>query len=107
MSLDVWLTKPVPSQVFSANITHNLGGMADRAGIYQCLWRPEENGITRAEQLIEPLTKGLALLKENPEYFKTFDAPNGWGVYKDFAPFVEKYLAACMEHPDAEITVDR
>ena len=41
--------------VYSANITHNLTKMADEAGIYECLWRPEEIGITKAGQLIEPL----------------------------------------------------
>ncbi len=28
--------------VFEYNITHNLGVMADAAGIYEALWRPEE-----------------------------------------------------------------
>ena len=35
-------------EVYSANITHNLGGMADEAGIYEALWRPEEVGIAKA-----------------------------------------------------------
>lgn len=28
--------------VFDRNITHNLGNMADKSGIYYALWRPEE-----------------------------------------------------------------
>ena len=31
--------------------------MADEAGIYKYLWSPEEIGITKAEQFIEPLKK--------------------------------------------------
>jgi len=93
--------------VYTANITHNLGKMAEEAGIYGYLWRPNEIGITRAEQLIKPLSIGLALLKSDPERFKKFDAKNGWGLYIHFVPFVEKYLQACKEYPDAEVSVGR
>ncbi len=36
--------KEETNEVYSANITHNLGEMADKAGIYYALWRPEEKG---------------------------------------------------------------
>jgi hypothetical protein len=94
-------------EVYSANITHNLNTMADKAGIYEALWRPEEIGKTKANELIELLEKGLADLKARPEYFETFNASNGWGLYKHFVPFVEKYLEACKEYPNAEISVSR
>jgi len=103
MSLDVTLSK----SVYSANITHNLGKMASEAGIYQALWRPEEEGYYQASDLIEPLTKGLALLTANPEKFKAFNSPNGWGIYEHFVPFVAKYLEACVAHPNANIEVNR
>lgn len=32
---------------YHANITHNLGKMAEAAGIYHALWRPDEIGIKR------------------------------------------------------------
>ncbi len=107
MSLDVTLSVPGMVTVYDANITHNLGKMASEAGIYQHLWRPEEIGISFAKQLIEPLREGLALLKSDPERFKAFDAPNGWGTYKHFVPFVENYLEACETHPDAKVEADR
>jgi hypothetical protein len=115
MSLDVYLkqVKPTcqptcePAEVYWANITHNLNKMAEKAGIYQHLWRPEELGITTAKQLIEPLTAGLEVLKAKPAYFKKFNSPNGWGMYEHFVPFVEKYLAACIEYPDALVFVSR
>lgn len=107
MSLDVCLTAVRPTCVYDANITHNLTAMADEAGIYKHLWRPEEIGITKAAQLIEPLTVGLAILKADPERFKKHNAPNGWGIYKHFVPFVENYLAACVENPDADVSVSR
>jgi hypothetical protein len=107
MSLDVTLTKVMPTTVFSSNITHNLGGMARVAGIYKALWYPDMIGITKAAQLIEPLWVGLALLKSDPKKFEKFNSPNGWGMYEHFVPFVEKYLEACQDNPDAEVSVSR
>lgn len=107
MSLDVMLTKVMPTEVYSSSITHNLGSMAREAGIYQLLWRPEEIGITRANQMIEPLAAGLKLMVSDPERFKKFNAPNGWGMYEHFIPWIQKYLCACIEHPDADVSVSR
>lgn len=107
MSLDVYLTAVRPTTVYDANITHNLGPMAEEAGIYKHLWRPEELGIKTAGELIEPLAAGLALLQSDPDRFKAFDAPNGWGLYEHFVPFVEKYLDACRGNPDATVEVSR
>ena len=100
--------KPTENEIiYNDNITHNLGLMAKAAGIYQHLWRPEEIGIKKASDLIEPLSEGLTKLKSDPEFFKTFDSDNGWGVYKDFLPFVESYLNACKENPDSKVEASR
>lgn len=107
MSLDVSLTVMRPTEVFEYNITHNLTKMADEAGIYKALWRPEEIGITHARQLIEPLREGLALLVRDPERFKVYDSPNGWGTYDTLVKFVRAYVQACEEYPDAEVSVSR
>jgi hypothetical protein len=113
MSLDVYLAPKAcqhcgrSDEGFSANITHNLGKMADAAGIYSIVWRPEENGITQARQLIEPLRVAIADMKEQPMKYKNYDASNGWGTYEDFMPWLEKYLAACEEMPDAAVSVSR
>lgn len=107
MSLDVYLEAMRTTTVYQANITHNLGRMAEEAGIYLYLWRPEEVGVTSAADLIEPLTRGLALLKAEPDRFRAFDSPNGWGRYEHFVPFVEAYLTACKENPDAKVSASR
>lgn len=123
MSLDVYLTKKAEehtcdachgtgiikedTEVYWANITHNLHRMAEEAGIYNHLWRPEECGITKAIELIAPLAEGLARMKANPEHYKQFDSPNGWGTYENFVPWIEKYLKACIENQDAEVRVSR
>lgn len=95
------------SSIFSANITHNLGGMADVAGIYKALWRPEEIEITTAYQLVEPLTEGLTLLKGDPERFRVLNPANGWGSYEGLIEFVEKYLEACKQYPTASVSAWR
>jgi len=112
--------------VFSKNITHNLGEMADKAGIYEALWRPyrlkrnwidtedhevenefDRNNPVYAYEVIKVLEKGLAKLKSKPKYFQKFDSPNGWGLYVNFVPFVEKVLSACKEYSDARIEISR
>jgi hypothetical protein len=125
MSLDVWLNGPAEEvdcacsecghvhkrkhreTFFEANITHNLNRMAEAAGVYDACWHPEAIGATKAGQLIERLTKGLADLKARPGHFELFNAKNGWGLYKHFVPWVERYLEACKAYPDAEISVSR
>lgn len=155
MSLDVYLyvlvdtggAEPHRAELFSANITHNLSRMAAAAGIYECLWRPEEMLAPKdlvlvkrdaeaenfhsdnarslreqveafgveiyAEQLIEAMRAGLEKLMADPAHFKTLEpAPDPytgepWGQYKHFVPWVEKYLAACVEHPRARVEVSR
>jgi len=103
MSLDFCLNAVRETEVFSRNITHNLNTMAEAAGIYMHLWSPEEIGITKASELIEPLREGLERLKADPEHFKTFDDSNGWGLYIHFVPFVEACLEACEKNPDATV----
>ncbi len=113
MSLDVYLTMDgVASraelddnsgEVFERNITHNLGAMADLAGVYKCCWRPDEVGLKYARQLIEPLRDGLARLLEDPDKFKALNPDNRWGNYEGLVDFVRAYLAACEQWPDATV----
>lgn len=107
MSLDVYLEVIKPTAIYSANITHNLNKMAREAGIYEALWRPDEIGITKAHQLIAPLTDGLARLRAEPDKYRAFNPPNGWGSYEGLVRFVEDYLNACGMEPDADVRVWR
>ena len=106
MSLDFYLQYKEDGQeieVFDRNITHNLGEMASKAGIYYALWRPNEKGWKRAKDIIPILEKGLKKLKAKPKYFEKFNAPNGWGMYEHFVPFVEAVLEACKKYPNSVI----
>ncbi len=120
MSLDVYLTRikwisydqckthtKEREIVYDANITHNLGKMADKANIYKALWRPKEIEANKAKDITKLLEKGLSDLKTKPKYFKQFNSPNGWGMYEHFVSFVEEYLNACKKYPECLIEVSR
>jgi len=94
-------------QVFGANITHNMGQMAEKAGLYYAMWRPEEKGWKYAKDIILPLESGILILKKDPTFFKNFNPDNGWGSYEILLEVAESYLAACKKWPEAEIYVSR
>lgn len=102
-----FIDKDTSAVVYESNITHNLNSMAFEAGIYLPLWRPDEVGIARAEQLIPLLEHGLNKLKEDPEWFKKFNPENGWGNYDVLVDFVSGYLVACRKYPQATVRVSR
>ena len=106
MSLDVYLTID-DEVVYSRNITHNLNKMAEAVDIYKHLWRPEEIGITKASELIDPLIDGYSRLIKEKKFMTQFNSPNGWGMYEHFLPFVSAYIEACVMYPDATVEVSR
>lgn len=121
---DIELKTSVSEYVYETNITHNLTTMADKAGLYEALWRPhrlsinydvpegehelewafEEANVTKAEDIIEIVKEGLNKLKANPSFYKKFNAQNGWGTYEQFVPWLEEYLE---NYPEAVIEVSR
>lgn len=120
MSLDVYLNRTQylsydkgktyteqEEQVYCANITHNLSQMASASGIYDLLWNPIESGYKKAEDIAYKLDVGIQELKSNPNKYKEFDSPNGWGTYKQFLPWLDEYLDALKENPDALITISK
>lgn len=93
------------AEVYHRNITHNLGPMAQHAGVYPYLWRPDENAVKAAWQLIEPLASGLVRLRRDPDVYKPLNPENGWGTYDQLVEFVRYYganatsLRACPSPP--------
>lgn len=106
MSLDVYLEIENQS-VYEANITHNVNRIAEAAGCYRELWRPDEIGVETASQLIEPLKAGLITLVSDPVRLEAHNPENGWGSYDGLVQFVTAYLKACIQHPDATVRVSR
>jgi hypothetical protein len=113
MSLDLDLLGPAcptchrTDTFWSGNITHNLGDMAKAAGVYGVVWRPEENGITTAAQMIPLLRAGLAKLKRSPARFRALNPANGWGSYDVLRTFLADYLAECARTPTATVRARR
>ena len=105
MSLDTGGEEPELVSLFEGNITHNLTTMASEAGLYKCLWRVDENYGKNplAKDIIKPLEEGLAKLKSDPDYYRTFNPENGWGSYEGLVSFTESVLEACKKHPKSTI----
>jgi hypothetical protein len=114
MSLDVTLTKTMPTEVYGGNITHNLGKMAAQVKLwpsgltlYEVLWHPEKHNLTHAKDIAEMLDESYNILLVDPQHYRQFNPENGWGNYDNLCDFVYKYRSACWDNPDAEISVCR
>lgn len=93
--------------VWCRNITHNLSTMADQAGLYRVLWRPDETGIETAREAEPHIAMGLARLESDPDHFAQWNPVNGWGSYELLVDFAKSALAACRAFPDAKIRACR
>ena len=113
MSLDVDLMVTMPTSVFSGNITHNLGKMADAVKLsngntlYEILWRPDEHGFTKSIEILSLLHEGMIELICFPEKYKAYNPENGWGSYDGLVNFVREYHTACLDNPGAELRISR
>jgi len=116
MSLDVDLMVVQPVSVYSRNITHNLGKMAyavkldlDEVDLtlYDILWRPDEHGFKYAKDIADLLDIGWNILLSEPDYFETYNPPNGWGSYEGLCDFVYEYRNACWDNPESELRISR
>lgn len=121
MSLDITLYANVPAtdvvcrrcgsdecdkqnvEVFEWNITHNLTVMADAAGAYKAVWRPEENGFASAGQVAPILREAIKQMERDPAKFQKHNPENGWGTYDGLLKFFRNYLEACERYPEATI----
>jgi hypothetical protein len=93
--------------LFHGHITHNLAEMANHLKIYECLWRPDENNLKYAKEIIPILEHGLDKLKTSSQYYKQYEPSNGWGTIVKFIKFIDDVLFHCKEYPNAEIRVSR
>jgi hypothetical protein len=113
MSLDIDLMITQPVSVWDWNITHNLGKMASAVTLeedltlYDVLWRPDENGIVTASEILPYLEKGLEILNSSPEEYKQYNPENGWGTYDGLLRFVIEYRNACIINPEGVIRASR
>lgn len=107
MGLDIELKEVKHCTVWAIGITHDLTAMAEAAGLYECMWRPKECGITIASQMIEPLEKGINAMIENKVWLKTMNPENWLESYDTLFSVAQRYLAACVENHNAKVEVGR
>jgi hypothetical protein len=113
MGLYVNLMVTKPCEVYSDNITHNLGKMASAVilgngkTLYDVLWKPDEHGYTKASDILPMLREGMDELISFPDKYKVYNPENGWGSYENFVQFVYQYRSACIMNPDADLEISR
>ncbi len=113
MSLDIYVKAEVcpccgrHDEDFNVNITHNLIEMAKAVELYLPLWCMSESGITKAAQLIEPLTLGILELESCPLEYKVHNPENGWGSYESFLEACKTLLEYCKANPESLVEVCR
>lgn len=90
------------NEFWHGNITHNLAEMADECfpdleSLYTLLWRDKEptNIVIYVYQLFACLFE----LQNNPETYKQFNPPNGWGTYEQLVEFVRSFIHALVDMP--------
>ena len=105
------------NEFWHGNITHNLCRMAEDCmsfdeydqcyNLYDLLWRdtqaPFEGNYINV--YIAHLAYCLYVLKNDPEYFKQFNPPNGWGTYEQLCQFTEDFIKALITMPEGSYII--
>lgn len=105
MSLDFYVkTKCCGISLGNCNITHNLIGMFRVAGLYEVLWHGDGKV---AGEVLPLLRAGYEMMSNDPERFRAFDSPNGWGTYGGAMSFLRSVIDLCEEHPQGVIYCSR
>lgn len=109
MSLSLYITHdaerlyPVDDSAH-LGITHNLTTMADQAGIYKALWRPDELFADPRARDIEPLLRAaIPDLIARQEHYEQWNPKNGWGSFETLIRFVRTVHSLCVAYPDAYV----
>jgi hypothetical protein len=90
-----------PAQLTGKNMTYNLNSMLTAAlGIP---FRELDNAP--CSEAAGVINKAIHKMKVDPEFFKTFNPPNGWGTYEGCLSNLEWLLKCCIDHPKASIYV--
>lgn len=87
---------------FNTNITYNLSKMFTTAFNTGEYWLDELEG-RKGFEVIELLTNAIIRMVKDPDHFKQFDAPNGWGTFNDALPWLIQLKEECVKNPNDEI----
>lgn len=100
-------TQKLQKEYFHEKITHNLAKMAAECGLYEPIWRPEENEIETASQMIPFLREGIRILQEEHVSYLRYEPDTGFGTYDYLLKFCRMYLEACEKFPLSKVRVER
>lgn len=91
------------------NITHNLTEMAEAAGLYEAMWRPEDikAGVVTGRDVLPLLEDGIAWLVAHKEEAEKLNPENGWGDYDCLLATARAYRDVCRQYPGGRISVGR
>ena len=120
MSLDISLHQKAcyNTEVYEANITHNLGAMAKAIlcfgienhdenkdiTLYDILW----HGSGQSAKTITPMLEiGYQQLIENEVEVCEYIPENGWGSYAGLLKFTRELIFACKEFPETTLYCHR
>lgn len=104
MSLDFSLYQVIEEEEveeFEFGITHNLTEMADKLGVYDVLWHPEDFPVVKAKYMIPKLTHAIIELTINPDAYRQYEPSNKWGTVESFLDALRIIRAACEKFPEA------
>jgi hypothetical protein len=100
MSADYWLEGAGADHYdTNVNATYNLGKMLRAAGF------PDWEALrgAPASEAAGMLNKVAGTLRADPETFRRYNPPNGWGNYELAVEFVETFRDHCSAFPAATI----
>jgi hypothetical protein len=106
MSYDISLMAdtggPESVEVFDCNHTSNTAQMWRDAGCDLAEFHGKP-----ASELTPVIDQAIEKMKGDPDHFKQYDAPNGWGDYHSTLAFLSDIAAACRSHPKTTVEVSR
>lgn len=80
-----------PSVDYYGNVTYNVTKMLRLAGIHPEVMNGLDAGIAHTV-----VVHALAAMEANPDYFRQFEAENGWGTYETTLDFVKQLEVALL-----------
>lgn len=89
---------------YDGNITSNASRIFNEAFNTNGYWTDLLNGNSSSD--VVPIVKqALINLCEKPSHYKQFDSPNGWGIWRDFLPFLAELHEGMINNPNDIIEV--
>ena len=95
-------------EVWSGNITHNLGRMAKEVKtgnktLYDLLWYAPD--VVTGEY-VKDLVEAFIQLEQGKDWLEEYNAPNGWGTYYNLFQFLSD-LITCGIKPGMLIRISK